>query len=296
LQNIKAKYSIPVTPYITQGKGSKLLRAKNIESFLALGNVYLPKNKAEIGEFIHEHLMFPNGKNDDMVDTTVMAIQMLLQNEGDIVYSEFDESVHTVDEDKQDKSLVYLAINIDEMPVAVFIEIRRNKQVFVHKIYYSETRMEQFVDKLRDIIQDEYQNNNVKIVMNTASSQDDTLKYYKIIKDKLPFRIDYTNINQEFKNANELMSDLLTTNVMDINKKQIPKFVIKKDCDEVIKTFLGGLRFKQTPEQSMFKNKLVKEFPFWNISNCLHTFVFFYNMVNLKQQQNENSVSKIKMI
>lgn len=56
---------IPVEPH-----GSKEMRAESICHIIESGNVWLPKNKPWVQDYIDEHTNFPNGKNDDQVDST----------------------------------------------------------------------------------------------------------------------------------------------------------------------------------------------------------------------------------
>ena len=55
---------IPVEP-----EGSKIARANAVTGIVESGNVYLPKYADFTGEFIEEHASFPNGINDDLVDS-----------------------------------------------------------------------------------------------------------------------------------------------------------------------------------------------------------------------------------
>lgn len=55
---------IPVEP-----KGSKIARANAVTGIIESGNVYLPRYADFVGEFIEEHAAFPNGVNDDLVDS-----------------------------------------------------------------------------------------------------------------------------------------------------------------------------------------------------------------------------------
>lgn len=50
-------------------KGSKTARANAVTSIVESGNVYLPRYADFTGEFIEEHAAFPNGVNDDLVDS-----------------------------------------------------------------------------------------------------------------------------------------------------------------------------------------------------------------------------------
>lgn len=55
---------IPIEP-----KGSKTARANAVTGMVESGNVYLPRFADFTGEFIEEHAAFPNGVNDDLVDS-----------------------------------------------------------------------------------------------------------------------------------------------------------------------------------------------------------------------------------
>jgi predicted phage terminase large subunit-like protein len=63
---------IPVNP-----DGSKEARAYAVSPQVESGNVYLPKNAPWVHDYIHEHSVFPNGKNDDQVDCTTQALRQL---------------------------------------------------------------------------------------------------------------------------------------------------------------------------------------------------------------------------
>ncbi len=51
-------------------QGGKEARAAATEWVWAAGNIWLPKNAPWLQDFIDEHLLFPVGSNDDMVDST----------------------------------------------------------------------------------------------------------------------------------------------------------------------------------------------------------------------------------
>jgi len=61
---------VPVTP-----KESKLARAHAILPDVEAGNVYLPRNKPWVQDFIEECAAFPKGANDDQVDCMTQALQ-----------------------------------------------------------------------------------------------------------------------------------------------------------------------------------------------------------------------------
>lgn len=62
---------IPVTP-----KGDKVSRAHAVTWQVEGGNVYLPVPALApwVEDFVHEHAVFPNGSNDDQVDTTTQFL------------------------------------------------------------------------------------------------------------------------------------------------------------------------------------------------------------------------------
>lgn len=55
---------IPIEP-----QGSKIARANAVTGIIESGNVYLPRYADFTSEFIEEHAAFPNGVNDDLVDS-----------------------------------------------------------------------------------------------------------------------------------------------------------------------------------------------------------------------------------
>ena len=57
--------------------GSKYSKAEDASFYIEAGNVYLPKDKKFVWEFIDQCASFPNGKHDDMVDCMTMAVKRL---------------------------------------------------------------------------------------------------------------------------------------------------------------------------------------------------------------------------
>lgn len=56
----------------------KVSRVNAILDYIAAGRVYLPESAPWLARFIRQHSEFPLGENDDIVDTTAMAISELL--------------------------------------------------------------------------------------------------------------------------------------------------------------------------------------------------------------------------
>lgn len=92
---------IPVTMYSPGGRRSgqdKVARANSVAPILEAGMVWAPETDwAE--ELIEECAAFPNGDNDDLVDTTTQALMRF--RSGNFVYLASDFT-----EDKQAESLV----------------------------------------------------------------------------------------------------------------------------------------------------------------------------------------------
>lgn len=62
-------------------KDSKVARLEAISPQIEAGDVFLPETAPWIHDFIEEFLMFPNGVNDDQVDTATQALNYLARNE-----------------------------------------------------------------------------------------------------------------------------------------------------------------------------------------------------------------------
>lgn len=65
---------IPIEPH-----GSKESRAESVAPMIQSGNVYVPDPDiySWVGDYLHEWVVFPNGKNDDQVDATSQALTYL---------------------------------------------------------------------------------------------------------------------------------------------------------------------------------------------------------------------------
>ncbi len=67
IQELQANTSLPVIPWKCENKE---IRAERAQPTAKAGKLSLPEGDPTIGDFIDEHEMFPNGANDDQVDTT----------------------------------------------------------------------------------------------------------------------------------------------------------------------------------------------------------------------------------
>lgn len=89
VQSLRRTTNLPVMPFtiydqktqkqIRPTDQNKVVRAHGVTPYVHAGRVFLPRGYPGIDDFIQEHLQFPAGAHDDMVDTTVMALQKLLR-------------------------------------------------------------------------------------------------------------------------------------------------------------------------------------------------------------------------
>lgn len=79
LQNLRATTTLPVIAYEPKGR-SKVVRAAGAQPTVEAGNCFLPQNRSWVELFISEHEKFPNGENDDQVDTTSMMAEHFRMN------------------------------------------------------------------------------------------------------------------------------------------------------------------------------------------------------------------------
>ncbi|WP_203289842.1 phage terminase large subunit [Metabacillus sp. cB07] len=70
---------IPVNP-----QGGKVARVNAIADYIRAGNVWIPKDKPWIDEFIEEFAAFPRGKHDDDVDSASQALNRLFYYSADL--------------------------------------------------------------------------------------------------------------------------------------------------------------------------------------------------------------------
>lgn len=84
---------VPVTP-----KESKIARANAITGIVESGNVYLPRYSDFTDEFVEEFASFPNGINDDLVDSCTQFI-----NKFKFFGAEFEENDKTAFETELEK-------------------------------------------------------------------------------------------------------------------------------------------------------------------------------------------------
>ena len=76
IQNLRRNKSIPIIA--VQVSTDKITRVQEVVAFIESGYVHLPNSSDFMADFLIEHSSFPNGKHDDQVDTTSMAIKELL--------------------------------------------------------------------------------------------------------------------------------------------------------------------------------------------------------------------------
>jgi len=75
LQEFQRESSIPVIPW--PAHASKEARADVVSPLFEAGKVWLPAKADWLYDWVDEHRKFPNGKHDDTVDTTSIALAYL---------------------------------------------------------------------------------------------------------------------------------------------------------------------------------------------------------------------------
>ena len=77
IQELRRTTKLPIVPVGASGT-TKISRTESISPLFESGRVLLPEQQpAWLGPWIEEHVAFPTGQHDDMVDTTSMALQRL---------------------------------------------------------------------------------------------------------------------------------------------------------------------------------------------------------------------------
>lgn len=72
VQELKYASNLPIVPIKVDA--DKITRAHAITPLIEAGRVFLPEDAPFVGGYIDEHAMFPNGINDDQVDSTTQAL------------------------------------------------------------------------------------------------------------------------------------------------------------------------------------------------------------------------------
>ena len=80
IQDLRRNTRLPIIGI--SPKGDKVSRADSITPIFESGNVVLPTWKPWLDDWVDEHLRFPAGVHDDMVDTTSLALQELSRRLG----------------------------------------------------------------------------------------------------------------------------------------------------------------------------------------------------------------------
>lgn len=88
IQLLRAKTRLPIIAY--KPVGSKISRAEVASPYFDANQVLLPEYAEWLNDWIESHIAFPNGRNDDDVDTTSMALARLGTGEIQYIESVFD--------------------------------------------------------------------------------------------------------------------------------------------------------------------------------------------------------------
>jgi predicted phage terminase large subunit-like protein len=74
LQDLRQETTLPLIAY-NPGQNDKQVRAAASTPTVEAGNCYLPEGVQWVEDFIKEHEQFPDGDNDDQVDTTSQMVE-----------------------------------------------------------------------------------------------------------------------------------------------------------------------------------------------------------------------------
>jgi predicted phage terminase large subunit-like protein len=77
IQALRRSTGLPVVPIKVAGT-TKVSRAEAVSPLFESGKVLLPEQSPSwLGPWVEEHVAFPQGKHDDQVDTTSIALERL---------------------------------------------------------------------------------------------------------------------------------------------------------------------------------------------------------------------------
>jgi len=88
IQELHRGTILPIVPW--SPRGTKESRAAAVSPLGEAGKLWLPEDAPWIGDWIEEHIAFPNGAHDDKVDTTSMALEYLAYGNGSQMLSWLD--------------------------------------------------------------------------------------------------------------------------------------------------------------------------------------------------------------
>jgi predicted phage terminase large subunit-like protein len=96
IQELRRTTRLPIIAY--PPKGSKQSRAEAVSPIFQAQKVSLPEHAPWVGDWIEEHLQFPQGEHDDQVDTTSMALAWLRDGGGKVEYMPNPFDIHSMDD------------------------------------------------------------------------------------------------------------------------------------------------------------------------------------------------------
>jgi predicted phage terminase large subunit-like protein len=82
IQSIKRKYKIPISG-IQRNREDKVQRAMGVIPFIESGYVFLPRSAHFLSDLLNECRLFPNGENDDQIDTISDGLDEILNKKKD---------------------------------------------------------------------------------------------------------------------------------------------------------------------------------------------------------------------
>lgn len=98
IQELKSNTKLSILPISVDS--DKLTRAYAVTPMIEAGNVYLPEESTWVQDFIDECAVFPNGVNDDSVDSLTQALNHF-RRKGEAAFKDFAESAEAAGKPRQ---------------------------------------------------------------------------------------------------------------------------------------------------------------------------------------------------
>jgi predicted phage terminase large subunit-like protein len=89
IQELRANTKLPILPVSVDS--DKITRAYAVTPMIEAGNVYLPEETPWVQDFIDECAVFPNGVNDDSVDSLTQALNNF-RRKGEAAFKDFADA------------------------------------------------------------------------------------------------------------------------------------------------------------------------------------------------------------
>lgn len=297
----KLNISIPIQP-IWQHK-DKIQRVQDVKGFISSGYVYIPEEAEWLNDWLLSIEGFPNMEHDEAVDTLTMALSMLLNDIGQIIYPEFQTDLHVKSvEFLPDRPLIFI-FNTVGLPAYIACQFTSYGQVRILDSYAQDVEnRELFVSKIRDLYTFDFPATSFKFYQYKdwkikGISDWNTLFYNEFNEIPTSF-----NIDNKISDITAMTSRLLSENVINPqNHRQEQKIVVDNRAMHLIKGFEGCFQYQQDKNQTtglLNKQEIRKEHPYYELHNALCQLVyniFLAQQVELRSSQKSVS-DKIKLM